>query len=65
MNHLRVCGDMKMSVSISYMNYLLIILWGPSEVHTNTNILLNVYTNTSLENTCNYHLKNKLHNLTN
>lgn len=65
MNHLRVCGDMKMSGSIKYINYFLTILLGTSEVHTNTNIFLNVYTNTSLENPSNFNLKNKLTHYTN
>lgn len=37
MNNRRVCGDMKMSGSITHINYFLIILLRTSEVHTNTN----------------------------
>lgn len=65
MNHLRVCGDMKMSASITYINYFLINLSGTSEVHTNTNISLNVYTNASLENPSNFNLKNEVISFTN
>lgn len=64
MNHLWVCGDMKTSGSITY-KLLSYTLLGTSEVHTNTNIFLSVYKNTSPEKPGHFNLKNKFTSYTN